>query len=184
MHTHNNRFSWLFLVLVPLTISLRTPTAHAEGQFAAPPPPVGKYTIKANHTLWDIATRYGVTVTQLTAANPDVNPDALRPGQTLTIPSKASPASGASNTGALYHVKPNDTLWNIATKYGIFVNDLLAANPGVDPQRLMAGQIVDEDAVLGRNVPKGVVWFDVIERAGRRGGGGRAGRRRRLRGDR
>lgn len=143
MHTQENRFSWLFLVLVPLIMSLLVPAAHAEGQFAAPPPPDGKYTIRANDTLWDIATRFGMTVAQLAAANPDVNPEALRPGQTLTIPSKTSPVSSADTTsGAIYHVKPNDTLWDIATRYGLFVNDLLAANPGVDPQRLMAGQIL------------------------------------------
>ncbi len=148
MHIQNNRFSWLFLVLVPLIMSLLAPAAHAEGQFAAPPPPNGKYVVRANDTLWDIATRFDITVAQLTAANPDVTPDALRPGQTLTIPSKTPPVSGAGTagaaaaSGAIYTVKPNDTLWNIATKYGVFVNDLLAANPGVDPQRLMAGQIL------------------------------------------
>jgi LysM repeat protein len=137
MHTQDNRFSWLFLVLVPLIMSFLTPAAHAEGQFAAPPSPGVTYTVRANDTLWDIANRHGITVAQLTAANPDVNPDALRPGQTLAIPSKTPPVSGA-----VYTVKPNDTLWNIATKYGLFVNDLLAANPGVDPQRLMTGQIL------------------------------------------
>lgn len=145
MHIQNNRFSWLFLVLVLLVISVLAPAAHAEGHFAAPPTPVVNYTVRANDTLWDIATRYGITVAQLTAANPDVNPDALRPGQTLTIPTKtplvSGPASGVgASNGAIHTVKPNDTLWDIATKYGVFVNDLLAANPGVDPQRLMAGQ--------------------------------------------
>ncbi len=138
MHTQNNRFSWLFLVLVPLIMSILTPAAQAEGQFAAPASQGVTYTVRANDTLWDIANRYGITVAQLTAANPDVNPDALRPGQTLTIPTKTSPVSGA-----VYTVKPNDTLWNIAAKHGLFLNDLLAANPGVDPQRLMAGQTLN-----------------------------------------
>lgn len=138
MHTQSNRFSWLFLVLVPLIMSFPIPTAHAEGQFAAPPSPGVTYTVRANDTLWDIANRYEISVAQLTAANPDVNPDALRPGQTLTIPTKTSPVSGA-----IYTVKPNDTLWNIAARYGIFLNDLLAANPGVDPQRLMVGQTLN-----------------------------------------
>ena len=102
MHTEDNRFSWLFLVLVPLIMSVLTPSAHAEGQFAAPPPPGVKYTVRANDTLWEIANRYGITVAQLTAANPDVNPDALRPGQTLTIPSKTPPVSGAASRRNLH----------------------------------------------------------------------------------
>lgn len=190
MHKHN-RLSWLFLVLVSLAISLSTPAAHAEGLFAAPVPPNGKYVVAANDTLWDIATRFGITVAQLTAANPNVKPNTLRPGMTLTIPSKATPATSAASLNAAaaagapvgiaipaaasvnsvaiddaapvaeaapvtkvlpttpapadaggYVVKPNDTLWDIATRYRVFVNDLLAANPGVDPQRLMVGQIL------------------------------------------
>jgi LysM repeat protein len=140
MHTQNNRFSWLFLALALLMILVLAPSASAEGVLAAPPPPGGKYTVRANDTLWEIANQHGITVAQLTAANPDVSPDALRPGQTLTIPTKTPQVSGAITQGAIYTVKPNDTLWNIASKHGMFVNDLLAANPGVDPQRLMAGQ--------------------------------------------
>ncbi len=79
---------------------------------------------------------HGISVAQLTAANPGVNPGALRPGQTLSIPSsEQTPVSGHT-----YTVRPDDTLWDIATNYGLTVDDLLAANPGVDPRRLMVGQ--------------------------------------------
>ncbi len=91
--------------------------------------------MRANDTLWEIAARYDMTVAQLTAANPSVTPDALRPGQTLTIPTQTTSVSGT-----VYTVKPNDTLWEIAARFGVFVNDLLAANPGANPQRLMVGQ--------------------------------------------
>ena len=111
------------------------PAAQAARPFAAPPPTGGIYTVRANDTLWAIATRYDMTVAQLTAANPNVNPESLRPGQALTIPTKTPVVSGV-----VYAVKPNDTLWGIASRYGLFVNDLLAANPGVDPQRLRIGQ--------------------------------------------
>lgn len=149
MHMKSNRFSWLFLVLVPFIMLVLAPAAQAAGRFAPLPPPGGKYTVRVNDTLWDIATRYGMTVAQLTAANPDVTPEALRPGQILTIPSKTSSVSDAPSTAkpndtlpvsALYTVRPDDTLWDIAANYGLYINDLLAANPGVDPRRLMAGQ--------------------------------------------
>lgn len=135
MHTKNNLFPGLFIVLVFTGMSILAPAAQATSDFAAPPPQGGIHIVVANDTLWDIAARYGMTVAQLTAANPNVNPDALRPGQTLTI-STQTPAS----SGAVYTVKPNDTLWEIASRYNLFVNDLLAANPGVNPQRLRIGQ--------------------------------------------
>lgn len=142
MHMKNNRFSWLFLVLVTIIMLSLAPAAQAAGRGAPLPPPGGKYTVRVNDTLWDIATRYGMTVAQLTAANPGVNPAALRPGQILII---STATSQASNTvpevpSAVYAVAPNDTLWDIAANYGLTLDDLLAANPGVDPKRLMVGQ--------------------------------------------
>lgn len=134
MYTKNNRFPGLLVVLVLTLMSIPAPAALAAGAFATPPG--GTYTVRANDTLWDIAARYDMTVAQLTAANPNINPDTLRPGQTLTIPG-ATPSAAA---GITYTVKANDTLWEIASRYGLFVNDLLAANPGVDPQRLRIGQ--------------------------------------------
>lgn len=142
MHTKNNRFSWLFLVLVTIIMLSLAPAAQAAGRGAPLPPSGGKYTVRANDTLWDIATRYGMTVAQLTAANPGINPAALRPGQILTLPTKTSPVSNTVSEVpcAVYAVAPNDTLWDIAANYGLTLDDLLAANPGVDPKRLMVGQ--------------------------------------------
>ncbi|MEL7603931.1 MAG: M14 family zinc carboxypeptidase, partial [Bacillota bacterium] len=40
----------------------------------------------------------------------------------------------------IYSVQPGDTLYGIARKYGAQLPLLLVANPGVDPQRLTAGQ--------------------------------------------
>ena len=39
-----------------------------------------------------------------------------------------------------YTIRPGDTLASIARRYGIPVNALTAANPGLDPRRLKAGQ--------------------------------------------
>jgi LysM repeat protein/uncharacterized protein YkwD len=139
MRTKNTQFSGLFLVPVLLILFVLAPAASAAGS-AAPPPPGGKHVVRAGDTLWDVANKYELTVAQLTAANPGVSPDTLQVGQTLTIPSKTSSVPSAPSAGAIYTVKPNDTLWDIASRHGLFVNDLIAANPGVDPQRLMAGQ--------------------------------------------
>lgn len=58
-----------------------------------PTPTPSQYTIKTGDTLGQIAERSRITLDALLAANPDVNPGALRVGDTLQIP--ASPADFA-----------------------------------------------------------------------------------------
>jgi LysM repeat protein len=44
------------------------------------------YTVKLGDTLGDVALRYGLTLAELAAANPAINPDLLTMGMTITIP--------------------------------------------------------------------------------------------------
>lgn len=41
-----------------------------------------------------------------------------------------------------YTIKAGDTLYNIARTFGISLDALLAANPGIDPNRLQIGQVI------------------------------------------
>ena len=52
----------------------------------APPTTGTSYTVKAGDTLYAIALRYGVTITQLVNANGITNPNLIRVGQVLIIP--------------------------------------------------------------------------------------------------
>jgi uncharacterized protein YkwD len=73
-----------------------------------------------------------------------VDPQRLMAGQTLLIPgagSRNAPVAAAPVI-AKYSVRADDTLWEIAANYGLSLNDLLTANPGVDPRRLMVGQVL------------------------------------------
>lgn len=46
----------------------------------------GIYTVRAGDTLGTIATRHGVTVAEITALNPELNPDSLEIGQIIRLP--------------------------------------------------------------------------------------------------
>lgn len=57
------------------------------------------------------------------------------------------PASGpqpvaAEGEGGTYAVQPGDTLGRIARDHGLTLDELLAANPGIEPRRLQIGQVL------------------------------------------
>ncbi len=147
MHTNDNRKSLLFRVLLLTNLVFLAPTAaHADpvgslASKATAPTAEFTYTVKANDTLWAIAVAHNISVDALQAANPALDPKRLQKGQVLVIPGQAG-APAPQTDAATYTVSPNDTLWDIAMGYGISVNALMAANPGVDPQRLQNGQVL------------------------------------------
>jgi LysM repeat protein len=84
------------LLLAPtptsLGLALITPTRPAAPTVSIVPSPTPFiYTIKTGDTLSQVALRYGLSVDELLAANPGINPQVLSIGQTLQIPSR--PAS-------------------------------------------------------------------------------------------
>lgn len=97
------------------------------------------YTIKQGDTIYKLAQSYNTTVEAILKVNPGINPDNLQIGQVICIPSETSPPTC---DGTYYVVRSGDTFYSIAGKYGISVEALMAANPGVDPYNLRVGQLI------------------------------------------
>lgn len=93
------------------------------------------YTVKAGDTLYSIAKKYGLTVSELKQLN-NLTSDILSIGQVLNISN--SNTSLPSNT---YIVKSGDSLYSIAKKYGITVDALKSAN-GKTSNLLSIGEIL------------------------------------------
>jgi N-acetylmuramoyl-L-alanine amidase len=85
-----------------------------------------QYTVKSGDTLFLIGKRYGVSVANLKAAN-GLKGDSLYKGQKLTIPTGDGNVSGSSGVST-YKVQKGDTLFLIARKFGVSVNDLKRYN--------------------------------------------------------
>lgn len=67
-------------------------------------------------------------------------------GRKICIPEVAggvTPAPGVcSATAAKYVVQPGDTYYLLAQRFGVSVAEIQRANPGVDPNTLLVGQVL------------------------------------------
>lgn len=90
------------------------------------------YTIRRGDTLWSIARGFQITASALASHNGLSNPDAIKPGQRLEIP---------SGGGEVSHVVRNgETLWEIALRYGLEIDAVVNLNQLEDPGHLAVGQ--------------------------------------------
>ena len=80
-------------------------------------------------TLWLIAQRYGVSVTQIVTANKLENPNRLVPGMALVIPT----------TSGTHIVQPGENLWEIAKRYGTTIQAITQANQLQNPDIIAVG---------------------------------------------
>ncbi len=92
------------------------------------------YTVRSGDTLWLLANRYGTTVDAIKQAN-GLTSDNLSIGQVLRIPV-------SQNAGYfLYTVRPGDTLWLLANRFGTTVNAIQNLN-GLTSDALRVGQVL------------------------------------------
>jgi LysM repeat protein len=160
-----NSFARSFVpILVLLALFALPPAARAGGVCG------GAYVVESGETLESIAAKCGTTVSAITAANPGIG-STVSAGQTLTVPGSTysgytdpgsvyvSPAYGygysyPTNYGSsgyyapvsysgTYLVRYGDTFSGIASRYGVSINSLWAANPHIrDINYIYAGQII------------------------------------------
>ncbi len=114
-----------------------------------------EHTVGGGESLWTISRRYGVNVRQLAQWNGMAPGDTLRTGRTLVIwqqgadagtPAPAAPAQATAPSEAArvrnltYTVRRGDSLWRIASRFSVSVDDLLAWNELLRNAVLRPGQ--------------------------------------------
>lgn len=107
------------------------------------------HTVQAGETLLSIAQAYGVDMQMLIDLNGLTDPDSLYVGQILTIVPPSEPAiiptplpedTAPTFSSNIHVVQAGETLFRIATSYGLTVQELAAANGIVDPTVIYVGQ--------------------------------------------
>ncbi|EGP5031475.1 LysM peptidoglycan-binding domain-containing protein [Enterococcus faecium] len=105
-----------------------------------------KYTVKAGDSVWSVSNKYGITMAQLIQWN-NIQNNFIYPGQQLTVSNSGSTNSASSNTGSsantnnsssantgssssqgTYTVKAGESVWGVANKNGITMNQLIEWN--------------------------------------------------------
>ena len=121
--------------------------------------------VKKGETLYGIAKKYQITISELKAANNLSDKDVLKAGQKLVIPSadienaatlsstnsSASTLNSSSKTET-YIVQKGDTLYGIAKKYGIKVSEIYSLNGMSQKDVLKVGQKL-KVPVTGESLP-------------------------------
>jgi nucleoid-associated protein YgaU len=146
-------------MVIKLPARNQAPDAAEVKPAAVAATPGKVHIIGADETLSDLSIKYFGTSTrwrEIQQANPGIDPNSLRVGQKITIPSKDLPsapveAAPASEIAAVvgdtrdidYVVRSNDTMESLAQKYygsGKEWRRIHKDNPGVDPNFLRVGQ--------------------------------------------
>lgn len=101
------------------------------------------YTVSAGDTLYTIAEKYDLPVSLLMKVNRITNPYNLQIGTKLCIPGDKSqlqkPHEYPKPSSVIHVVEAGDTLYLIAKKHGARLDDIMRANPSIDPYNLMIG---------------------------------------------
>lgn len=105
-----------------------------------------KYTVQSGDSVWKISNDHGITMAQLIEWN-NIKNNFVYPGQQLTVSNSGSTNSASSNTGSsantnnsssantgssssqgTYTVKAGESVWSVANKNGITMNQLIEWN--------------------------------------------------------
>jgi len=114
-----------------MSVSLPSGDAPQPAQTSQPI----SYVVQPGDTLYRIAQRHRTTVTAILALNPQIeDPNYIVPGQIIVLPSRPY---------RQYVIQPGDTLYRIAQLFGVTVEAIIEANPGIDPQSLQVARIIN-----------------------------------------
>ncbi|GIG54708.1 LysM peptidoglycan-binding domain-containing protein [Demequina activiva] len=139
----------------------------------------GTHTVAAGDTVWDLARRYGVSVSAIANANGLDSRAVIRVGQKLEIPGASAAGSATATSGGAasalatgdnldqfagatqsYTVVAGDTVSAIAARFGVSASTVVSANGLKNASLIRAGQTL----TIPGGVPSGLVGDSFLGR--------------------
>lgn len=126
------------------------------------------HTVASGETLYSIATRYGVSVKEISDLNPGAE-NGVKVGQKLTIPAKSAATITTQTTqnttnNRTYIITSGDTLYSLAKSSGTTVDELTRLNPGVE-NGLKVGSAITlperEDLYIYHTIKEGETLYSI-----------------------
>lgn len=130
--------------LLQIGQKLRIPGGGTSG------PTASFHVVAAGDTLSSIASRYGITVSQLAEANGITNTSTIYVGTRLNLSGTTTVVAETTAAAGTHTVVAGDTLGTIAAKYGTTVSEIAAANGIQNINSIRIGQQL--------TVPGGGTW--------------------------
>lgn len=117
------------------------------------------YVVVSGDTIERIARKTGFSVSELTKLNGLKTSSIIHPRQKLKLPNSPSYVENSPKKPGSFRshkVQSGETYYRISKKYGIAVDGLIAANPGVNHRSLRVGQTINipSDQVAAAPQPK------------------------------
>ena len=105
-------------------------------------PDTKKYTVQPKEGKWRIAYKYGITVPELEALNPDMA-EIINPGDEINVPKLASEQEKLVEPNYNYYeVLPKEGFYRLKVKLGLTEDQLEALNPGIKESGLKEGMVI------------------------------------------
>ncbi|UQC87852.1 intracellular hyphae protein 1 [Colletotrichum lupini] len=155
------QFSIFTVIAAAASFAAALPTATSTTAAAAPSATCGKLgnfhktTVKAGQTLTIIAQRYNSGICDIAWQNKLADPNVIYAGQVLLVPvdvcvpdntsciKPSGTATCVTDGAATYTIKSGDTFFVVAQRLVITTDSLTGANPGVVPESLQVGQVIN-----------------------------------------
>ncbi|MEY8350647.1 phage tail tip lysozyme [Bacillus cereus] len=106
------------------------------------PPQVKKHKVQQGETFSKLAEIYDVDVNEIIKANPGIDPTNIPVGQEVNIPNTGQ-SGNATPQVKRHKVQQGETFSKLAEIYHVDVNEIIKANPGIDPTNIPVGQEVN-----------------------------------------
>ncbi|MGG1151568.1 phage tail tip lysozyme [Bacillus wiedmannii] len=105
-------------------------------------PHMRKHKVQQGETFSRLAEKYHVDVDEIIKANPGIDPRNLQVGQVVNIPNAGESVNNTPHMRK-HKVQQGETFSKLAEKYHVDVDEIIKANPGIDPRNLQVGQVVN-----------------------------------------